>query len=182
VYHIALQQILAACYLLITFLIILFAFASGGDAACTGPVCLLAILLVLCIVYHLLLNRALTNFEHCTSEDVICYDLPGKFSYNPVTRIFGRCFSASMKKFQSVGDNGNSDCETVTSIDAEWEKYFPPCVIAQMPTLWVPRDSRGWSRRVVKESLYLGVPMVDEGAWLDMRSKIHLDEEDRLPC
>lgn len=180
-YHIALQQILAACYLLIIFLSILFAFASDGDAAFTGPVCLLAILMVLCIVYHLLLNRVLRLFEHSTSEDFICYDIPGKSSYNPLTRIFRRRVSAWMRKFQSVGNNGNDDCEITTSIDAEWEKYFPPCVIAEMPTLWVPRDSWGWSRRVVEESLYLGVPMVDKGAWLDRRSKINLDEENRLP-
>lgn len=180
-YHVSLQQILAACYLLIIFLIILFAFASDGDATFTGPICLLAVLLVLCIVYHSLLNRALKFFGHFTSEDLIRYDIPGKSSYNPLTRIMGRRVFAWMKKFPTVGNNAKDDCEITTSIDAEWEKYFHPCMIAEMPTLWVPRDSRGWSRRVVEESLYLGVPMVNEGAWLDRRSKINLDEEDRLP-
>ena len=180
-YHVALQQILAACYLLIIFLIILFVFASDGDAKFTGPVCLLAVLLVLCIVYHSLLNRALKLFGHFISEDLIRYDIPRKYSYNPLTRIFGRRVSGWIKKFQTVGNNRNGDYESPTSIDAEWEEYFPPCVIAEMPTLWVPRDSRGWSRRVVEESIYLGVPMVNEGAWLDRGSKIHLDEEDRLP-
>ncbi|OQE13745.1 hypothetical protein PENSTE_c046G08734 [Penicillium steckii] len=154
-YHVSLQQILAACYLLIVFLIILFAFASDGDATYTGPVCLLAVLLVLCIVYHSLLNRVLKFFGHFTSGDLIRYDIPAKSSYNPLTRIMSRCVFAWMKKFQRVENNAKDDCEITTSIDAEWEKYFPPCMIAEMPTLWVPRDSRGWSRRVVEESLYL---------------------------
>lgn len=177
VYHTALQQTLIGCYLLILLLALLFALSASGESWFIGPICLLALLLLLCIVYHSFLNNALSKFESYKKGGDPVQASSGLIG-NPLVRLFSRYLDITTQKFPETGIEEQLD--NIPSLDADWEKYFPPCIITTMPTIWVPRDSHGHSMRQIEESLYLGIPMTNEGARLDGNGKIHLDQ-DNLP-
>lgn len=177
VYHTALQQSLVGCYLLILLLALLFALSAGGEFWFIGPICLLALLLLFCIVYHSLLNNALPKFDNCKRGGDPVQASSGLIG-NPLVKLFSRYLGINTQKYPEAGIEEQLD--DMPSLKADWEKYFPPSVITTMPTIWVPRDSHGHSVRQIEESLYLGIPMTNEGARLDGNDKIHLDK-DHLP-
>ncbi|KOS41969.1 hypothetical protein ACN38_g7128 [Penicillium nordicum] len=177
-YHLALQQTLVGCYTLTILLIVLFTLAVDGDYKRMGPVWLLLILLILCVAYHSMLNDALKVFQDRPNEDKI---LQAQFrkTRNPLTKLFSRQLSVIAKSSPDVFPK--EDCDMISSQRGEWHMYFHSSVNARVPEIWVPRDSRGSSNREIQETARFGIPMANEGAWLDGRNNIHLDEEDRLP-
>lgn len=58
----------------------------------------------------------------------------------------------------------------------EAETYFHPAVISLPPTLWVPRDRMGVSRRECHESGQV-IPMSDEAAHLDEKNNVVWDKD-----
>jgi hypothetical protein len=177
-YHLALQQTLVGCYTLTILLIVLFALAVDGDYKRMGPVWLLLILLILCVAYHSMLNDALKTYQGRPVEEIILRAQLQK-TRNPLIKAFSRQLSVIAKGFPDVFPKEH--CDMTSSRRDEWHMYFHSSVNAKVPEIWVPRDSRGSSNREIQESAEFGIPMANDGAWLDGRNNFHLDEEDRLP-
>jgi hypothetical protein len=70
--------------------------------------------------------------------------------------------------------------EIVYDQQTERDAYYNPSVAAQVPMLWVPRDSMGVSRQEVAHSNGV-VPMSDECAGFDDKGKVTWDQDSRPP-
>lgn len=60
--------------------------------------------------------------------------------------------------------------------NTEVETYFHPAVTSLPPTLWIPRDSLGLSKRECEETSQV-IPISDEGAHFDEKGKIFWDQD-----
>ncbi|EEH40259.2 hypothetical protein PAAG_02314 [Paracoccidioides lutzii Pb01] len=66
------------------------------------------------------------------------------------------------------------------SPQVEQNAYYPPCVGAQPPLLWIPRDAGGVSRQEVAHTSKV-IPITDEDATIDENNKISWDEAKGVP-
>lgn len=87
VYSRALQQTTTGCYLLIVCLIGLFAIGSASDTAALGPLILMIIFGVFCVLYHMSLIQALDpllNYlpKNLEAEEEALLAQEGKYSYD----------------------------------------------------------------------------------------------------
>ncbi|RFU30395.1 hypothetical protein B7463_g5930, partial [Scytalidium lignicola] len=59
----------------------------------------------------------------------------------------------------------------------EQDAYVNPAASAEKPTLWIPRDQMGLSKREIQESREV-CEMSDEYAWLDRKGRVEWDKND----
>jgi calcium permeable stress-gated cation channel len=58
--------------------------------------------------------------------------------------------------------------------------YFNPAVTSSTPLLWIPRDTMGISKQEIRDTKPI-IPITDEGAYLDDKSKVVWDAQDGRP-
>lgn len=66
------------------------------------------------------------------------------------------------------------------SPEVESAAYHHPCISAEAPLLWIPRDELGISAQEVAHSSKV-IPITDEDAWLDEKNHIHWDMDKGVP-
>lgn len=161
VYHVSLQQTFIGCYLLILFLIALFALASTGSAASLVPIILMVTFLAVCIVYHALMNQALEPLVKYSDES----DVSGLLqkALEPLGQPFISTAIYYGIKPGSMSLLRRSFSYITRTVESE-EMYFHPHITAKVPSIWVPQDMGGASKQEVRDSLSHGIPMSDEGA------------------
>ncbi|KAL3452095.1 hypothetical protein BJX65DRAFT_267470 [Aspergillus insuetus] len=69
---------------------------------------------------------------------------------------------------------------TTYSPEVEENAYYHPCISAQPPLLWIPRDEMGISTQEVRHTGRV-IPITDEDAWLDEKNHIVWNIEKGVP-
>ncbi|KAI9822960.1 MAG: hypothetical protein M1826_000342 [Phylliscum demangeonii] len=64
--------------------------------------------------------------------------------------------------------------------DKERHAYYHPAIASPTPMLWIPRDESGVSQEEVRHTSKV-LPITDEGATLDGKNNITMNEEERPP-
>ncbi|KAL3457212.1 DUF221-domain-containing protein [Aspergillus heterothallicus] len=69
---------------------------------------------------------------------------------------------------------------TTYAPEVEENAYYHPCIAAQPPLLWIPRDEMGISTQEVRHTGRV-IPITDEDAWLDEKNNIVWDVDKGVP-
>ncbi|CEL03095.1 Putative Aspergillus niger contig An14c0130, genomic contig [Aspergillus calidoustus] len=69
---------------------------------------------------------------------------------------------------------------TTYAPEVEENAYYHPCISAQPPLLWIPRDEMGISRQEVRHTGRV-IPITDEDAWLDEKNHIVWNVDKGVP-
>lgn len=66
------------------------------------------------------------------------------------------------------------------SPEVERDAYYAPCISAEAPLLWIPRDSAGVSRQEVEHTSRV-IDITDEDAWIDDKCNITWNVDSGVP-
>jgi hypothetical protein len=195
----ALQQTFAGMYLAEICLIGLFSIQAAP-----GPIIIEVVLLVFTILFHMKLAQALNPLIHnlpkslAPEEDALLALETGHTSEATKSTNGGTVLQPSADAALGPRKRPNlvakwlrpdrhTDYHTLRrlvpkdvshisySAEAERDAYYDPAIGSPTPLLWIPRDPLGISRQEVAHSSKV-IPMTDEGAFLDEKNKVQIDE------
>lgn len=189
----ALQQLTTGVYLSCICLIGLMAIATAGSTNSAGPLVLMIVFLIAVIIFHVLLNRAISTMEQSIAREHSGYDSlqEGKHPSNDSNYSEGvPQRSGDVSKKEKMAVKQSSMFEKILrvpqmptfeeylstpipdyTVEERQEAYLSPAITSPLPLLWIVRDNVGISARE-KESAGRVVGTTDQGAWWDEKCKL----------
>lgn len=198
-YQRAIRQLITGVYLSEGCLIGLFAIATGKDHKAAGPLAIECLLLLLTIIGHLCLRKALVNHEArvaysdptpATAElehGLAAAVTPEKSA--PTSSPVGPPKPTKVPGFLSkiINPERNSTPVLSSKLDQFYHQpqeplpveiakraYFNPAVTSPTPILWIVRDEMGISEREIRDSKkeVPGLEITDEQATFNEKNKV----------
>lgn len=185
----ALQQITTGVYLAELCLIGLMGISTGSSKASIGPLVITIILLIATIIFHILLNRAIScvrkevasNFNPETHPEQFKEQTAIKSTSKHHTKPTGKIaeknasFFINMLRipFTPKFDNYLQYPMPEYSEEDRSEAYLNPSLTEPEPLLWIVHDNAGVSemqkRDIIKNA---NLKITDEAAWWDEKGKM----------
>jgi hypothetical protein len=159
----------------------------------------MAILFVITIIYHVIMNRHLSPLEKYLPADMQAEDeerplleaedgsagethpesriehlgagrVPSQV-LEPVAAFLEPHIFASHQALKSWFQDPESDAPEYSDEEIR-TAYLNPALTSKTPKLWLVRDEMGISKHEIRENEAAGIPSTDEGAFLDEKNEI----------
>ena len=187
----AINQLTTGVYLSEVCLIGLFGISTGSSPKAAGPLALMVVFLVITIVFHVLLNRAISsllkNVSHDHEAALAPKDSEMDTTYNENGTVQGRTPNASVNnkatnmfiKLLRPPPLPAFDAYLGTTVpvyepEIRTGAYLNPSISSFPPSLWIVHDEMGISEREVAETSKV-VAISDSGAWFDEKGKVRTE-------
>lgn len=185
-YNKALQQFTTGVYLAELCLIGLMSIATNSSPAAIGPLVLMVVFLILTIVYHFLLNRAISELSDDIADD-FCSKTNSPKDSDEETGLHEKMknISSTAGKYSQKYSNLLVRLMHIPSLppfekhlttpfpvyakDEEEEAYINPSVTSPRPLVWAVHDNVGIVERE-KKAFSDVIEVTDEGAWWDEKT------------
>jgi calcium permeable stress-gated cation channel len=183
VYPRALQHLLTGIYLAEICMIGLFSIKGA-----IGPLVIMALYTIVTILAHVSLNEALSPLMNFlprsldTEEEEIQMNQEAEAEYQHAATAHGRIwkwFHPNLyKDYADLRRKVRRNDITVEYSDREMaDAYYEPCITAETPRLWIPKDPAGISQEEIRHTSAI-IPISDHGVHLDAKNKIQWDMYD----
>ncbi|KUL81681.1 hypothetical protein ZTR_10442 [Talaromyces verruculosus] len=183
IYPRALQHLLTGVYLAEICMIGLFSIKAA-----VGPLIIMAFYTILTILAHVSLNdmlRPLMNFlprSLDTEEEEIQMNQEAAEAYRHAVTRHGRIwkwFHPNLyRDYADLRRKVRRDHIQIKYSEKELaDAYYEPCITAETPRLWIPRDPGGLSQEEIRHTSAI-IPISDHGAHLDAKNKIRWNKDD----
>ena len=195
-YSMALQHLIIGVYLSELCLLGLFSIKAA-----TGPIIMMAILLIGTVIYHVTVNRYLGPLESFLPLDVLDSDesepllaaeegesrsrvkkygkkLP-KQLLDPLAVFLEPHIFASTEALRPwLKDPEDEDDVPEYSEEELKNAYLNPALTSKTPKLWIPKDQHGVAAKEIEANKAAGLVTTDEGAELDGKGRLIWDKDD----
>jgi calcium permeable stress-gated cation channel len=119
------------------------------------------------------------------SDDVGLSRFP-RFVADPIAKIVRSYISSTqttVKSWLNDPSTREDESEVQYTEDQMRKAYLNPALTSETPKLWLVRDEMGISKHEMEENEAVGISTTDEGAFLDPRNRVRLEEHDfsRIP-
>jgi hypothetical protein len=200
IYPRALQHLMAGVYIAEICMLGLFIIATAG-----GPIVLMVIFLIFTILFHMSMNAALdpllynlpksleaeeeslmTQIESGNGSGIhekdgnVAVDTAPQKKPNFFAKWLHPEIYTDYATLRRLVPRSSVDVNSMYTEQVAKDAYFPPCVTAQTPLLWIARDDAGVSRQEVAHTSKV-TPITDEGASFDENNKLTWDAEGARP-
>ncbi|ORY63526.1 uncharacterized protein BCR38DRAFT_437063 [Pseudomassariella vexata] len=97
---------------------------------------------------------------------------------DPIARFFEPHIYASHKVMKAFLASHAFDLEPPEYSEEELRTaYMNPSLTSKTPTIWLPKDEAGLSKKEVEDNSAAGIKSTDERAWLDKKSRVVFDRD-----
>jgi hypothetical protein len=196
----ALQQLTVGIYTAELCLIGLFSISVKRHGGSSGPLILMVIFMIFTIVYHRIMYNELDPLTKVLPSSIVHRNelgrggndgseesdqlLGGTTPREPPSGLGGLLFKFfEPQKYASFEANYQALITTrlgepVPSMSEEQESkaYLPPVQTSKPPTLWIPKDETGISKKEI-EAMPEEVKITDKGAWINANGKVEFDKQ-----
>merc|ERR1711939_1129139 len=195
----ALKQLITGLYIGEICLIGLFAIGSasgGGGLISLGPLIIMVVMLIATVIWQMEMSSALAKHTRILPCDLLAdeyRDEPmegeaekGGFQ-NGHSKKLGTATSDGLYQVPHAAEPPAPPAGIMGKIKAfrpytereREEAYLHPALTAEVPLIWLARDSHGLSRREVdacRREIGEGVEVTDEAAWFNDKGKVEWDQ------